>query len=135
MSDHTPCPWFVRNVGRSQFVYALNKDGTDRFDLMIEGGYIMEASDKVGLNILTPNEELKANARLIAAAPEMLEAISDSIADLSFITKAIKEFERQRHDDFERCKDVFEDLSNFAKRRKSRQKEVIAAATGEEESE
>lgn len=47
------------------FVYALNDDGVNQFDLTVQGNGDNGASD----------DELQANARLIAAAPEMYEIL------------------------------------------------------------
>lgn len=66
MSKHTPGPWLVTG---GSFVYALNSYGTNSFWTNIyggsQGGYKSPA---------TPNEEIEANANLIAAAPDLLEA-------------------------------------------------------------
>jgi hypothetical protein len=56
MTKHTPGPWLVE--GRT--VYALNDDGYNRFSALVQDAH-------------TPGDELEANARLIAAAPELLE--------------------------------------------------------------
>lgn len=55
---HTPGPWMVE--GRT--VYALNDDGYNRFSALVQDAH-------------TPGDELEANAQLIAAAPELLEAL------------------------------------------------------------
>lgn len=69
MSKHTPGPWIVID---GNFVYAEDKTKpvkgvngarfANRFSARIEG-------------IRTPNEEIAANARLIAAAPDLLAAL------------------------------------------------------------
>ena len=64
MSGHTPGPWLVE--GRT--VYALNDDGYNRFSALVQDAH-------------TPGDELEANARLIAAAPELLEALEDIAND------------------------------------------------------
>lgn len=61
MSGHTPGPWLVE--GRT--VYALNDDGYNRFSALVQDAH-------------TPGDELEANARLIAAAPDLLEALQSS---------------------------------------------------------
>ena len=58
MTKHTQGPWLVE--GRA--VYALNDDGYNRFSALVQDAH-------------TPGDELEANARLIAAAPELLEAL------------------------------------------------------------
>ena len=62
---HTPGPWEIEGT----FVYSLqdcewlgNPSKENRFDLNIQG-------------FKCPQEEKEANARLVAAAPEMLEAL------------------------------------------------------------
>lgn len=54
----TPGPWMLSG----KTVYALNGDGYNRFSALIQDAY-------------TKDEELQANAQLIAAAPELLEAL------------------------------------------------------------
>ena len=56
MGKHTPGPWLLS--GRT--VYALNDKGTNRFSALVQDAH-------------APAYELNANARLIAAAPELLE--------------------------------------------------------------
>ena len=66
MSGHTPGPWIV--AGRT--VYAFNEKGFDRFYVQLKDAH-------------TGVEELEANARLIAAAPDMylaLVMLTDTIA-------------------------------------------------------
>lgn len=68
MTKHTQGPWLVE--GRT--VYALNDDGYNRFSALVQDAH-------------TPGDELEANARLIAAAPELLEAlegVTDMAADM-----------------------------------------------------
>ena len=59
---HTPGPWVVRTTGLSSYVEAREGDIS-----------IAECHDDCS----------EANARLIAAAPEMLEALKDVLAWLS----------------------------------------------------
>ena len=58
MSAYTPGPWKI--IGRT--VYALNERGFNRFTARVEDAH-------------TASSERVANARLMAAAPEMLEAL------------------------------------------------------------
>lgn len=62
MTKHTQGPWLVE--GRT--VYALNDDGYNRFSALVQDAH-------------TPGDELEANARLIAAAPDLLEALDGMI--------------------------------------------------------
>lgn len=63
MGKHTPGPW--DRVGT--LVYALNEDGFNRFCALVQDAH-------------TAKQELEANARLIAAAPELLEALEQFVA-------------------------------------------------------
>ena len=65
MTKHTPRPWLVE--GRT--VYALNDDGYNRFSALVQDAH-------------TPGDELEANARLMAAAPELLKACEEALDDL-----------------------------------------------------
>lgn len=61
MSKHTPAPWLLAD-GDKKFVYALNDKGINAFFAHVQDPH-------------TSKEELEANARLIAAAPEMLDEL------------------------------------------------------------
>lgn len=63
-SKHTPGEWMVAS---STTVYALNADGFNRFSCQVQDAH-------------TARVELEANARLIAAAPELLVACKSVIA-------------------------------------------------------
>lgn len=82
MSEHTPGPWLLTPQWG---VYALDETGNcNRFSVRVEGGwkwrgYSMQASP----DDRTPADELEANARLIAAAPELLEALAPFATALS----------------------------------------------------
>src|SRR5215813_7422945 len=70
-SKHTPGPWAV-----------YRHDGSNRLDIMAadgdgEGGWIAH-------DISSPGTEREANARLIAAAPEMLEALREVTKQLAW---------------------------------------------------
>jgi hypothetical protein len=65
MTSHTPGEWLI---GDGAFVYALNAEGSNRFCAQMQGGWQTQG------RLRTDREELEANARLIAAAPELLEA-------------------------------------------------------------
>jgi len=71
--SHTPSPWLIADDSYQTFVYALNENGTNRFDLSVRRGY--ERQPKHGEGSRTITEEIQANARLIAAAPDLLEAL------------------------------------------------------------
>jgi len=57
MSKYTPGPWYLQGTT----VYALNTQNFNRFSALVQGAN-------------TPQDELKAVAKLIQAAPELLEA-------------------------------------------------------------
>ena len=68
MSKHTPGPWAVRNktevfCGRKRVAH-------------------VNAASKEPLNMKQDREVAEANARLIAAAPDLLEALKDALCAL-----------------------------------------------------
>lgn len=78
MSAHTPAPWLIIEPS---FIYALNDDGTNRFDAYLRAGEL--SHDKHGQKRdRTSNEELLANTKLMAAAPDLLAALIFTINDL-----------------------------------------------------
>lgn len=68
MKNHTPGPWHVELGG---FVYSETKKVAD---VGLNGGYFASK--------ISPEPERTANARLIAAAPELLEALEDAATQL-----------------------------------------------------
>lgn len=70
-SKHTPGPWLVANTHDA---YAVRGDDGMRPIAYIEPSEITFA----GKEVTTPED--KANARLIAAAPELLAALEDLLA-------------------------------------------------------
>ena len=64
MTKHTPGTWLVDDLT----VYVLNNTGTDRFSAWVQRGWLNDEEGR------TPKAELEANARLIAAAPDLLAA-------------------------------------------------------------
>ncbi len=67
--EHTPGPWLLSG----DLVYALDETATaNRFSARIEGGYEINYRRHP---VRTHDAELQANARLIAAAPDLLEAL------------------------------------------------------------
>ena len=69
MSRHTPGPWVIARMSHSQIYVTQPQDRPDRTP-----GYYAE------VRRFTPNhDEVEANARLIAAAPDLLEALEDVV--------------------------------------------------------
>ena len=66
----TPGPWLKSK--NSAFVYALNQDDSNRFDLSINAGYIRQPRG-AGENEPTPKNEVEANAKAIAVVPELID--------------------------------------------------------------
>lgn len=65
MGNHTPQEW----VADGCTVYALNVEGTNRFVSFVNGGWATNG------RLRTDQEELEANATLMSAAPELLDAL------------------------------------------------------------
>lgn len=75
MSKHTPGPWKLAADG-SAFVYRLDPQGlVNVFSLSITPGWESLHGER------TSGDELLANARLIAAAPELLKLLR-ALADI-----------------------------------------------------
>lgn len=69
MSKHTPGPWIALNTHDIfTALGAKNAEGTECF---ADDGWHIADVDQGDLNL----DEMRANARLIAAAPELLEAL------------------------------------------------------------
>lgn len=70
-APHTPGPW--DHVDHT--VWAVDETGTvNRFSALVQGGYVCRAQGWSTAD-RTTEDELLANARLIAAAPDLLEAL------------------------------------------------------------
>ncbi len=66
-AKHTPGPWTVQRYGRG-------------FDVLREGRIIADCKAQSGADL----PSCEANARLIAAAPALLEALRDAVASLEW---------------------------------------------------
>lgn len=76
MAEHTPGPWLLDN----KTVYALDERGeVNRFSILLNDGFIV-CSDFQRRRIT--EEEQRANARLIAAAPELATELAKALDDL-----------------------------------------------------
>lgn len=71
-TKHTPGQWLIDGVEPKSFVYALNQQGYNRFWAHVQGGNTAPMEQ-------TTVEEVEANARLIAAAPDLLEALKHCV--------------------------------------------------------
>lgn len=67
-TKHTRGPWLIAD---KSFVYALNERGTNIFWAHACGGWKGQNADE-----RTSDEEVEANAKLIAAAPDLLAALT-----------------------------------------------------------
>ena len=69
-SEHTPGPWLVQETT----VYALNdeRNPANRFTASVDSGW---ADEKCRIS----RQEVEANARLIAAAPDLLESLTNLV--------------------------------------------------------
>jgi len=67
MNKFTPGPWKIDQ----RTVYALDVYGVNRFYASVHG-------------VHTPTAEIEANARLIAAAPDLLEALEGALKYVAF---------------------------------------------------
>jgi hypothetical protein len=74
MSDYTPGPW--KREGAN--VYALQHHGWRKGEEQFCNRFFAQVMDSH-----TPKNELEANARLISAAPELLEACKDVMWSIS----------------------------------------------------
>lgn len=75
-AKHTPGPWRVNDnpMAMSEYCILAESRGTGF------GASVATANQREGYNALSP-EEAKANARLIAAAPDLLDAAKKALAD------------------------------------------------------
>lgn len=72
-SKHTPGEWLLVD----HTVYALNDQGENRFTALVQGGWVHRGSFS---SERTSEDEKSANARLIASAPDLLEALKAMLA-------------------------------------------------------
>lgn len=79
MSGHTPGPWVLRVQGQDAYIDAANGS---HYELAV---VVWQMDDDRDLGISSPTAE--ANARLITAAPDLLEALQE--ADRLYSTYAL----------------------------------------------
>jgi hypothetical protein len=70
---HTPGPWNVYHENGS-----MGSNGC----WGVEGKSLMVENKKTAIAVMARTESTRANARLIAAAPELLEAINHAISEI-----------------------------------------------------
>ncbi len=70
MSKYTHTEW----LREGNTVYALNLEGSNRFYLQVQSGWATQGRMRTG------DDEIEANARLIAAAPELFDFARDYIS-------------------------------------------------------
>lgn len=82
MSKHTHTEW----MREGNTVYALNLEGSNRFIAQVQGGWATQG------RVRTDEAELEANARLIAAAPELLKILQAVVQSRGshFISNEVK---------------------------------------------
>lgn len=87
---HTPGPWKIDGAT----VFALDERGhVNRFSARVQGGYVSYLRSLPRSKAeRTSDAELEANARLIAAAPELLDALEGLAGEVGKMTA-----DRQKH--------------------------------------
>ncbi len=78
MNQHTPGPWSARGRGGMSDGGSTMMHSHFRGDIVHNRRTIISSSSLLGIQGDTPSEA-EANARLIAAAPELLEACRDAV--------------------------------------------------------
>lgn len=74
ITPHAPAPWIIVDDEHKNFVYGLNKDGTNRFSFLVQRGYVKQGANKAEWQKTSP-EEIQAITKLAASAPYLLEAL------------------------------------------------------------
>ena len=78
MSKHTQGPWMIYDDGDGE-------DSSDIINVWIDDRDGGEKYDIAAMLLDRPVGERKANARLIASAPELLEALENALADINWL--------------------------------------------------
>ena len=91
MNEHTPGPWSVRRWSwPTEVTGSIHQViSADRFPTAF-----VPAWDEPNPGEVEASEEAKANAHLIAAAPELLEALQDMVSDHASLSAATLAFAR-----------------------------------------
>ena len=78
MSKHTQGPWMIYDDGDGE-------DSSDIINVWIDDRDGGEKYDIAAMLLDRPVGERKANARLIASAPDLLEALENALADINWL--------------------------------------------------
>ena len=78
MSKHTQGPWMIYDDGDGE-------DSRDIINVWIDDRDGGEKYDIAAMLLDRPVGERKANARLIASAPDLLEALENALADINWL--------------------------------------------------
>ena len=78
MANHTPGPWMIYDDGDDE-------DSSDIINVWIDDRDGGEKYDIAAMLLDRPVGERKANARLIASAPDLLEALENALADINWL--------------------------------------------------
>ena len=81
--SHTPGPWHVSPNPDSKFIYCNKQKKGGKFFAVAESISVRSIQDADALRGISP-EEAKANAILIAAAPELLKALWRAVRNLKW---------------------------------------------------
>ena len=75
MMTHTPGPWHVREARWHEVAADAISDNGEEYELVI-------AQCDPAVQLLNNDSEIRANARLIAATPDLLAALERLVADV-----------------------------------------------------
>ena len=78
MMTHTPGPWHVREARWHEVAADAISDNGEEYELVI-------AQCDPAVQLLNNDSEIRANARLIAATPDLLAACDDAVAALMLL--------------------------------------------------
>ncbi|HGN2557710.1 TPA: hypothetical protein ACKR1C_000479 [Pseudomonas aeruginosa] len=111
MNKHTPGPWYRDGTT----VYALNPQNFNRFSAQIHGAH-------------TPQSELEAVARLVAAAPELLDELKKTVDNEQQAVFEDWLLRTRPSGCFELVQSQFHESSDFAEFRESWKSQIAAIA-------